>query len=74
MIGVISLVGEDGFGLNKSRERFGLCNVVNLPARQADRQRIAESVDDGVNFCREPTARAAYGLVEAPFLPAPARC
>lgn len=74
MIGIISFAGEDGFGLDKSRERFGLRDVVNLAARQADRQRIAGSVGDGVNFRREPTARAAYGLVEAPFLRAPALC
>jgi hypothetical protein len=32
VIGIISFVGEDGFGLDKSRERFSLRDVVNLAA------------------------------------------
>jgi hypothetical protein len=74
VVGVVSLVGEDGFRLDKSHERCGLCDVVNLPARETERQRIAQSVDDGMDFCCEPATRAAYGLVEAPFLRAPALC
>ena len=74
MVGVISLVGEDGFGLDKRGECFSLCDIVNLPARETERQRIAQSVDDSVDFCCEAAARAAYGLVEAPFLRAPALC
>ena len=74
MVSVIPFVGEEGFGLDKRRERFGLGDVVNLPARETERQRIAQSVDDSVDFCCEAAARAAYGLVEAPFLRAPALC
>ncbi len=73
-VGVITLVGEEGFGLHKSHERFGLCDVVNLPAGEADRQRIAQRGDDHMDFCREPAARAADGLVATPFLRAPALC
>jgi hypothetical protein len=53
---------------------------VNLPAGEADRQRIAESVNDRVDFGREPAARPsalgmrADGLAEAAFLRAPALC
>ena len=74
MVGVVSLVGEDGFGLDQSGERFGLCDVVNLAARETERQRIAQSVDDGMDFRCEPAARAAYRLVATPFLRAPALC
>ena len=73
-IGVISFVGEQGFGLDKRRERLGLADVVHLPARETERQRIAQGVDDDMDFCREPPARAANGLVDAPFLRAPALC
>jgi hypothetical protein len=47
--------------------RFGLGNIVGLPAREAQRLGIAESVDDHVDFGREAAARASDGLVEAVF-------
>jgi hypothetical protein len=47
---------------------------VDMPAGEAERQRIAEGVDDHMNFGGRAAARAAYGLVEAPFLRAPALC
>ena len=60
--------------LDLSDEFPGLFDVVNLAAGQADGQRIAERVDDGVDFRRQAAARTAYGLVETPFLRAPALC
>jgi hypothetical protein len=51
-----------------------LRDIVNLPTREAERQRIAQRVDDYMDFRREPAARAADGLVETPFLRAPALC
>jgi len=41
VIGVISLVGQQGLRLDKGQERFGLCDIVNLPTGEAERQRIA---------------------------------
>jgi hypothetical protein len=32
MVGVISLVGEQGFGLDLRQQRPGLCDVMDLPA------------------------------------------
>ena len=74
MIGIICLVGQQGFRLDKGHERFGLRDIVNLPTREAERQRIAQRVDDYMDFRREPAARAADGLIETPFLRAPALC
>ena len=74
MVGVISLVGEQGLRLDKRQQRVGLCDVMDLPTREAQRQRIAQGVDDHMDFRREPAARAADGLVETPFLRAPAEC
>jgi len=74
MVGVITLVGEQGFGLDQSQQRVGLRDVMGLPAREAQRQRIAQGVDDHMDFRREPAARASNGLVETPFLRAPAEC
>ena len=65
-VGVIGLVGKERFGFGLSHERVRLCDIVNLPADETERQRIAQSIDNGVDFCREPAARAAYGLVEPP--------
>jgi hypothetical protein len=56
------------------QECLGLVDVVHLPARQTERQRIAQGVDDYMDFCRKPAAGAADGLVDAPFLRAPALC
>jgi hypothetical protein len=47
---------------------------VDLAAGEAERHRIAESVDDHMDFGGQAAARAAYGLVETPFLSAPALC
>jgi len=74
MIGIISLVAEQGFGLDKRQQRASLRDVMDLPTRQAERQRVAQGVDDHMDFRREPAARAANGLVETPFLRAPAEC
>ena len=67
MVGVISLVGEQRFRLDKRQQHVGLCDVMDLPTREAERQRIAQGVDDHMDFRREPAARAANGLVEAPL-------
>ena len=74
MVGVISLVGEQGFWLDLRQQRVGLRDVMDLSTREAERQRIAQGVDDHMDFRREPAARAANGLIETPFLRAPAEC
>lgn len=73
-VGVVAFVAEEGFGLHFSREGLGLGDVVNLAAGEAERQRIAQGVDDHMDLGGQAAARAAYGLVEAPFLRAPALC
>jgi hypothetical protein len=47
---------------------------VDLTTRKAERQWIAERVNDHMDFCREPAPRAADRLINAPFLSAPALC
>ena len=71
-VGVVAFVAEEGFGLHFSRE--GLGDVVDLAAGEAERQRVAESVDNHVDLGGRAAARAAYGLVDTPFLRAPALC
>jgi hypothetical protein len=71
---VVAFVAEEGFGLHLCGEGFGLVDIVDLPACKADGHRIAQGVDDHMNFGGQAAARAAYGLVGAPFLRAPALC
>lgn len=73
-VGVITLVAEEGFGLHFSGEGFSLCDVVDLAASKTQRQRIAQGVDDAMDLGGRAATRAAYGLVETPFLSAPALC
>jgi hypothetical protein len=73
-VGVITLVAEEGFGLHFSGEGFSLGDVVDLAASETERQRIAQGVDDHMDLGGRAAARAAYGLVETPFLRAPALC
>ena len=72
--GVIAFVSQKGFGLYLGGQRFGLGDVVDLATGEAERQGISQGIDNGVDFRREAAARAAHGLVEAPFLRAPALC
>ena len=73
-VGVIALVAEEGFGLRFGGESFSLGDVVDLAAGEAERQRVAEGVDNHMDLGGQAAARAAYGLVDAPFLRAPALC
>lgn len=73
-IGVITLVAKQGFWLDQRQQGLRLCDVVNLASRDAECQRVAQRIDDHVDFRREPAARATDGLVEIPFLSAPALC
>ena len=74
MVGVVSLVGEQGFRLGQRQQRVGLRDVMDLSAGEAQRQWIAYGVDDRMDFCCEPAARAADGLIAAHFFWAPAEC
>jgi hypothetical protein len=72
--GVITLIAKEGLGLHLSGEGFSLGDVVDLSTGEAERQRIAQGVDDHMDLGGRAAARAAYGLVEPPFLRAPALC
>ena len=73
-VGVVTFVGDEGLRLDFGQERFGLGDVVGLTARQADRQRIAERIDDGVDLGRQSAARPPERFRPAVFLGAPALC
>ena len=72
-IAVVALVADDGLRVDFRHERLGLRDVVDLSGGQADDERVAERVDDDVDFRRQPAARAPDRLV-AVFFDAPALC
>jgi hypothetical protein len=74
VIRVIALVCQQSPWLDRRQQRRSLRDIVNLTAGQYESQRIAEGIDDRVDFGREPAARAADRLLEPPFLSAPALC
>lgn len=71
---IVALVGEKRFRFDLRHQRFSFLDIVDLTTRKAERQWIAERVNDHMDFCREPAARAADRLINAPFLSAPALC
>ena len=73
-VGIVAFVAEEGFGLHFSREGLGLGDVVDLAAGEAERQRVAQGVDNHMDLGGQAAARAAYGLIDTPFLRAPALC
>ncbi len=73
-VGVIPFVGDEGLRLEFGEQRLGLGDVVRLTAGQADRQRIAERVDDGVDLGRQSAARPPERFRPTVFLGAPALC
>lgn len=73
-VSVVTLVGDEDLRLDFGQQRFGLGDVVNLTAGQADRQRVAERVDDGVDLGRQPAARPPDRFPASVFLGAPALC
>ncbi len=73
-VGIIALVAEKGSRLYLVGQQFGLLDVVNLPTGEAEHQRIAERIDDGMDLGRQPTARTADRFIDAVFFGAPALC
>ena len=73
-VGVVAFVSKDRIWFHLDDKRFSLGDVVSLSAREAQHQRIAQGVDDNMDFGGQPTVRATYGLVGAPFFRTPALC
>ncbi len=72
-IGVERLVTDQGLGISVFDQRFRARQIVDLPWREHQFHRIAESIDQRVYFGGQPTARSADRLF-AVFFRAPALC
>ena len=55
-LGIVALVTQDMVGGKISDQRFSLSDVARLPRRQDEAERIAQSVDDGMDLGGQPTA------------------
>ena len=72
-IGIVSLVAEEGARVGVFEQRFGACQVVVLPRRQHQFDRIAQGINERVDFGRQSAAGSPNGL-RAVFFRAPALC
>lgn len=73
-VAVVAFIADESGGLDLLRQGFGLHHVVNMSAGEADRQRIAQGIDDCVDFGRQSAARAPDRFVRIPLFRAPALC
>ena len=53
---VIALVAQDVIGRETVNQSLGLRNVAGLSRREDKPQRVAQSIDDGMDFGRQPAA------------------
>ena len=72
-IGVVSLVGEQRTWIGIFEQRLRTSQIMVLPWRQHQVDRIAQSVDERMDFGGQASARSADGL-RAVFFRAPALC
>ena len=73
-VGIEGLVGDQRFGLHRGKELVGAGQIMRLAAGQEEAQRVAECVDQGVDFRAQSSSRAPDRLVIAGFFWAPALC
>ena len=74
LLGIERLVGDQRLGLHRWQELVGADEIVRLAAGQGEANRIAERIDQRVDFGAQSAARAADRLVLAGFFWAPALC
>jgi len=74
LLGIERLIGDQRLGLHGRQKVVGAEKIVRLAAGQGEADRIAERIDQRVDFGAQSTARAADRLVLAGFFWAPALC
>ena len=72
-IGIVGLVGEHASGSTSSIRWLGLAEILSLARREQKLDRVAERIDQGVDFGGQSAAGSADGL-RAVFFRAPALC
>ena len=74
LVRVKSLVGDQRVGLHAWQQVVGTGKIMDPATGQIEADRIAECVDQGVDFRAQSTSRAADRLVLAGFFCAPELC
>ena len=74
LIGIESLVCQQGVGLHLGQKRVGTFQIMGLPRSQKEGQRIAQGIDHGMDFRAQSAFAAPDRLVFAVFFWAPALC
>jgi len=62
-VSIEGLVGDQDISGHLRQQRIGSDQIVRLPRGQQESQRVAECVDQGVDFCAQPAAALADRLV-----------
>ena len=62
-VSIEGLVGDQRISGHLRQQGIGSDQIVGLPRRQQESQRVAEGVDQGVDFCAQPAAAFADRLV-----------
>ena len=74
LVGIESFVCQQGIGLHLRQQRIGAFQIMGLARRQEEVQRIAQGVDQGMDFGAQSAFAAPDRLVFAVFFWAPALC
>lgn len=75
LVGVIGLVGQESVRLELRQEGVGSLQVVGLPGRQQELQRITQRIDERVDLgAQSAAAEPDRFVVPRLFLRAPALC
>ena len=72
-IGIIGLVADQGFWVGAIEQWLCACQIVSLPGRHHQIDRIAQRINKDVNFGGQSAARSTHRL-RAVFFRAPALC
>ena len=62
-VSIEGLVGDQRISGHLRQQRIGSDQIMGLPGRQQESQRVAERVDQSVDFCAQPAAALADRLV-----------
>lgn len=74
LVGIKGFVRQQRIGLHVRQQGIGTFQVVSLAGSEKEAGRIAQRVDDGVDFSAQPAFAAPDRLVFAIFFLAPALC
>ena len=74
LVGIEGFVCQQGIGLHMRQQRIGALQIMGLARRQEEGQRIAQGIDQRMDFGAQSAFAAPDRLVFAVFFWAPALC